>query len=276
VARRINVKGTSGSGKSTFARELAGRVDVPYVELDALHHGPNWSEPTDEEFQARVGDAIAAAAGGWVIDGNYEAKLGNTVIGAADTIVWLDLPLWLKVRRLWARTTRRIRDDVELWSGNRESWRGAFWGRDALFWWMLRGHFRHRREWPRLYGDDPRFVRLRSVEEAERWLEAQTVAPGPPGEDDRGMNDEGKTNLGTYLIRLGEDPDELKEFLRNPERAMRDAGVSLSDRDLVLCGDVEEIQKSVREELADGTIAYIVHPGNWPIFWPIHWPIVHP
>ncbi len=44
------MKGTSGSGKSTFARELASRLELRYVELDALHHGPNWSEPTDESF----------------------------------------------------------------------------------------------------------------------------------------------------------------------------------------------------------------------------------
>jgi adenylate kinase family enzyme len=169
--RRVNVKGTSGSGKTTFARELARRLELPYLELDALHHGPNWAEPTPDEFRARVHEAMAAAPEGWVIDGNYEAKLGGTVIGEADTIVWLDLPLPLKLRRLWRRTIHRIRGDVELWSGNRESWRGAFWSRDSLFWWMLKSHFRHRRRWPRRYGGDPRLVRLRTVAEARRWLE---------------------------------------------------------------------------------------------------------
>ena len=169
--RRVNVKGISGSGKSTFARELARRLDLPYVELDALHHGPNWSEPSAEEFRVRVREAMTAAPDGWVIDGNYEGKLGDTVISQADTIVWLDPPFHVKARRLLRRTITRIRDDVELWSGNRESWRGAFWGRDALFWWMVRGHFRHRRQWPQRYGGDPRFVRLRSIEEAQRWLD---------------------------------------------------------------------------------------------------------
>jgi adenylate kinase family enzyme len=169
VARRINVKGTSGSGKTTFAMELARRLEVPYIELDALHHGPNWSEPTDEEFRARVHEAMTPA--GWVIDGNYEGKLGDTVLAEAETIVWLDLPLWLKLRRMWKRTSRRIRDDVELWSGNRESWRNALWGWNSLFWWSVRGHFRHKWQWPRRYGDDPRFVRLRTVDEAKRWLE---------------------------------------------------------------------------------------------------------
>jgi len=169
MARQINVKGTSGSGKTTFSKELARRLELPYVELDALHHGPNWSEPTDEEFRARVRETMTPA--GWVIDGNYETKLGDTVLSQAETIVWLDLPLWLKLRRMWMRTSRRIRDDVELWSGNRESWRNALWGWNSLFWWSVRGHFRHKWQWPRRYGDDPRFVRLRSVEEAKRWLE---------------------------------------------------------------------------------------------------------
>jgi len=170
VARRINVKGTSGSGKSTFARALAERLELPFVELDALHHGPNWSEPTDEEFRARVRAAMTAAPEGWVIDGNYEAKLGQTVLAEADLLVWLDLPLWVKLRRLWLRTTSRIRDDVELWSGNRESWRNAFLGWNALFCWTVRAHVRQRRRWPRLYAGDPRFVRLRSTEAAEEWL----------------------------------------------------------------------------------------------------------
>jgi adenylate kinase family enzyme len=169
--KRINVKGTSGSGKSTFAAEAARRLDVPYVELDALHHGPNWTEPTDEEFRTRVRDAMGTAPDGWVIDGNYEGKLGDLVLGAADTIVWLDLPFRLKFRRLWRRTDERIRDDVELWSGNRESWRTALWGRESLFAWMVRGHFSQRRQWPRRFAGDPRFVRLRSVAEARAWLE---------------------------------------------------------------------------------------------------------
>lgn len=174
--RRVNVKGTSGSGKTTFARELARRLDVPFVELDALHHGPNWAEPTNDEFRARVREAMEAAPDGWVIDGNYEPKLGETVLGEADTIVWLDPPLGLKLRRLWRRTSHRIRNDVELWNGNKETWWNAVCGPQSLFGWMLRTHFRQRREWPRRFGGDPRFVRLRSAAEARAWLERRKPA----------------------------------------------------------------------------------------------------
>ena len=170
--RKINVKGASGSGKTTLARELATRLQLPYVELDALHHGPNWSEPSAEEFRARVRDAIAKAGERWVLDGNYESKLGDLVYREADTIVWLDPPLRAKLRRLWRRTRDRISRRVELWSGNRESWRGAFWGCESLFAWTVRSHFRHRREFPRWFARHPHLtvVRLRSNDEAERWL----------------------------------------------------------------------------------------------------------
>jgi adenylate kinase family enzyme len=172
--KRVNVKGTSGSGKTTFAQELARRLELAFVELDALHHGPDWYQPSAEEFSARVREAIEARPDGWVIDGNYESKLGDVVLGQADTIIWLDLPFALKFRRLWRRTLERILGDVELWSGNKESWRGAFWSRDSLFWWMVREHFRHRRDWPGRFAGDPRFVRLHSVAEARAWLEANT------------------------------------------------------------------------------------------------------
>ena len=171
--RRIAVKGTSAAGKSTFAAELARGLTLPHIELDALHHGPNWSEPTAEDFRVRVGEVMAAAPGGWVIDGNYDAKLGDTVIGAADTIVWLDLPLGVKVHRLWRRTYHRIQNGVELWNGNRETWRDAVAGRDSLFLWLIRNHVGQRRQWPARFKDDPRLVRLRSDAEARRWLDDQ-------------------------------------------------------------------------------------------------------
>ena len=170
MGRKINVKGSSGSGKTTFGRELAERLDLPFVELDALHHGPNWTEATAEEFRAKVAPIVAEDA--WVIDGNYERKLGDLVLREAETVVWLDLPLHMKLRRLWRRTLHRVRDDVELWNGNKENWKSAFWGRDSLFYWAVRGHFRHRREFPRIVPAE-RLLRLRSPEEAERWLEAQ-------------------------------------------------------------------------------------------------------
>ncbi len=173
MARRICIKGTSGAGKSTFGAELAERLGVPHIELDALHWGPNWSLPEDEVFRARVREAMAAAREGWIIDGNYDSKLGGTVIDAADTIVWLDLPLRITLPRLWRRTMYRLRNNVKLYGGNHETRRDHFASRESLFIWAVRSRRKQRRLWPARFGSDPRLVRLRSDAEARRWLAAQ-------------------------------------------------------------------------------------------------------
>jgi adenylate kinase family enzyme len=178
MGRAIAVEGASGSGKTTLAAELARRLGVPHIELDALHHGPNWAEPTAAQFRALVQSVMTSHPDGWVIDGSYERKLGGLVTDAADTVVWLDLPLALLLGRLWRRTSTRIRANVELWNGNRESWHTALWGWDALFMWTIRAFFRQRREWPRRYASHPGFVRLRTTREVRQWLEATTRVVG--------------------------------------------------------------------------------------------------
>jgi hypothetical protein len=70
------------------------------------------------------------------------------VLDRADTVVWLDLPLHIWLPRLIRRTWRRLRGRERLWNGNRESLKTAFWGRESLFVWAVRSHFRRRREWP--------------------------------------------------------------------------------------------------------------------------------
>lgn len=171
--QRIAVMGTTCSGKSTFARALAERLDVPYLELDALYWGPDWSEPEPEEFRGRVEPFVRADA--WVVDGNYSSKLGDLVLQRADTLVWLDLPLPRILWRVCRRTIARIASRAELWSGNRETWRNALFTRDALFLWALKTHRRFRRRLPvRLARDEYahlRVVRLRSQGEIGRWLD---------------------------------------------------------------------------------------------------------
>jgi hypothetical protein len=170
MAPKIAVQGTGGSGKTTVAKELARRHGVPHVELDALFHGPNWVETPPDEFRRRV--AAATAGDGWVADGNYDSKLGDLVLGRADTVVWLDLPLRVALTRVTRRTIGRIRTGEELWSGNRESWRGGFFGWDSIFVWAIRSHLRNRRVRAIRLAGYPglEVVRLRSAREVESYL----------------------------------------------------------------------------------------------------------
>lgn len=150
--RRVSVVGSTGTGKTSFARDLAAVLDVRHVELDALFWGPNWSMAEPAVLQAR---ALEATAGdGWVVDGNYGgAGVRELVWERADTIIWLDYSLAVIFVRLWRRTLARIRDGAELWpgTGNRETIRDAFFSRESLFWYALKRYRVRRRNYPRLF-----------------------------------------------------------------------------------------------------------------------------
>jgi adenylate kinase family enzyme len=167
---RVSVLGVSGSGKSTVGRAIAGRLGVPFVELDALHHGPGWTEATAEELRARVEPWVDQER--WVIDGSYRSKLGDLVVARADTVVWLDLPVWLWLFRLARRTFVRIVTREELWNGNREQLRFLFTERPNIFGWAWRSHRRNRRELEAWAAGHPNvsLVRLRSTRDVDRLL----------------------------------------------------------------------------------------------------------
>jgi len=97
---RVNVIGSPGSGKSFVAAALAAACGLPpLVRLDALRHGPNWTEVPDDRFAADV--AAAAAAGRWIMDGCY-VPVRPLIWVRADTVIWTDLDraimMWVAAR----------------------------------------------------------------------------------------------------------------------------------------------------------------------------------
>lgn len=104
--RRINVVGTSASGKSTFARMLAKKLRLEYIELDDLFWLDDWQESPDLDFFRKIQDAIDRADGGYVIDGNYTRSI-PVKWTEIDTVIWLDLPFHLNLYRSIKRALQR-------------------------------------------------------------------------------------------------------------------------------------------------------------------------
>jgi len=172
AGRRIAVVGTTGSGKTTTAAEIARRLGLPHIEIDALNWGPNWTPARPEDLYRRVAERTQGTS--WVIDGNYGA-VREIVWGRADTLVWLDLPFLVVLGRLLKRTLQRILTREQLWGTNRETWRGQFLSRDSLFVWVVKTHWRRRRQYAGLLSHPEyahlRVVRLRSPRAVRKWLD---------------------------------------------------------------------------------------------------------
>lgn len=100
---RIMIIGGPGSGKSTLARALSDQLGLPAHHIDQLHFKAGWVEVPPEERDAKVREIVARPK--WIIDGNYSSTAEDRM-ARADTLIWLDIPLW---RRLWRVARRTLR-----------------------------------------------------------------------------------------------------------------------------------------------------------------------
>ena len=175
--RRVLVVGCCGSGKSSLSKALAARLGVPWIELDALHHGPAW-EPRST-FAADVDTATQKES--WIVDGNYSA-VRELLWSRADTVIWLDLPLWLVEWRLVRRSTWRWLARVELWNGNREPGPLGWTDPEHPIRWAWKKHAEYRTRYAARFAD-PAFahierIRLRTRSDVRKLVRTcRTVAP---------------------------------------------------------------------------------------------------
>jgi adenylate kinase family enzyme len=154
--RRVIVLGPGGAAKSTLARELGARLDLPVVELDTVF----WSadlEPTPIA-QWQVRQRALAGEPTWIMDGDlgpYDDLAPR--LEWADTVVILDFPRW---RCAW-RSLRRSRQRMDYW---RWLWRWPTESRPKLLAEIAR------------YAPDATLTVLRRPRAVERWL----AEVGPP------------------------------------------------------------------------------------------------
>lgn len=173
---RINIVGSSGSGKSTTGKLIAKKLCYPYVELDEIQWKPNWTESTEEELFSSLERSLQEES--WVLDGNY-SKTVPIKWKRVELVVWLDLPYWLVLYQVISRTFRRSITKEALWAGNRETLKKAFFERDSIILWCLTNLGKVRRQYLAAMVDPRyshiRFVRIRSRKELGLFLASLPV-----------------------------------------------------------------------------------------------------
>lgn len=97
------ILGGSGSGKSTLARALGARTGLPVYHMDHIHWLPGW-QPRPRALRRDLAHDIENRDA-WIFEGGFSTTYAHR-LSRADTVIWLDLPLGL---RLWRVTKRLIR-----------------------------------------------------------------------------------------------------------------------------------------------------------------------
>ncbi len=100
---KVAVFGNAGGGKSTLSKRLADVTSLPWVPLDSLKYRPGGGEVPHAEFKA-AHDALLQQDQ-WIIDGFGSIDTVWDRLAVADTLVYLDMPVW---RHYWWVTKRLL------------------------------------------------------------------------------------------------------------------------------------------------------------------------
>jgi adenylate kinase family enzyme len=172
------VVGTSGCGKTTFARRLAQTLALQHIELDRLFWLPGWQPRDVTEFCGRVEQCLSVPR--WVVDGNY-GMLRDVTWPRATHAVWLNYPFALVLARVTRRTLARIAAQREVFPGCRETLRNSFLSPKSVIWWSITTYRPRRQRYAAMRREQAfpqlTWVELRSPLEARAfWLSLEAIA----------------------------------------------------------------------------------------------------
>ena len=100
-SKRIAIIGNAGSGKSVLALKLHTLLKLPLYHLDQYYWKPGWERRDAEEYRKMHDDLCDKEE--WIIDGVNRKVLAYR-FEKADTIIFLDLPRYVCIWRIFKRT----------------------------------------------------------------------------------------------------------------------------------------------------------------------------
>ena len=170
---KINIIGTSGSGKSTFSKQIAQKLNIPHIELDGLFWKENWTPSSDQKFFTNIEKAINSE--NWILDGNYD-RTQHIKWDKVDQIIFLDMPFYLVLFRIIKRSLIRSLTRKKLWAGNQENILKHLFTKDSLILWVIKTFHKNRREYSLLENNNEipniNFIRLKSKRQLKAFYES--------------------------------------------------------------------------------------------------------
>ena len=109
---RIVIIGCGGAGKSTLARQLGEKLEMPVVHLDKLYWMPGWVQENRDEFDRKL--ALELEKPRWIMDGNFDRTMPLR-LEKCDTIIYLDFSRFACLRGVMKRiltTYGTVRPDM--------------------------------------------------------------------------------------------------------------------------------------------------------------------
>lgn len=106
------IVGGPGSGKSTMAVKLGEITGLPVFHVDQIIHKPGWIWRDDAESLEMANSVEAKTR--WIFEGVLSASYTNRC-SRADTVIWLDLPVTMRLARIvnrWRRNRGETRPDL--------------------------------------------------------------------------------------------------------------------------------------------------------------------
>jgi len=100
--KKVAIFGNAGGGKSTLARRLAEATGLPLYSVDKMKYRPGGAEVAHDEYLKVHQNTLEGVE--WIIDGFGCVPSAWERFAVADTLVYLDLPLY--VHGVWV--TKRL------------------------------------------------------------------------------------------------------------------------------------------------------------------------